>query len=44
MKVISRDCGPVRPPLTDLTEQEIAELAVLVSKLAVEGRSRQAAE
>lgn len=33
MKVIGRDSGPVRPPLTDLTEGEIAELAALVHGL-----------
>lgn len=33
MKVIGRDSGPVRPPLTDLTASEIAELAALVAKL-----------
>jgi 5-dehydro-4-deoxyglucarate dehydratase len=31
MKLIGRDCGPVRPPLTDLTRQEMDELAVLVA-------------
>jgi 5-dehydro-4-deoxyglucarate dehydratase len=44
MKVIGRDCGPVRPPLTDLTEQEVAELTTLVQKLPVAARPRQAAE
>jgi 5-dehydro-4-deoxyglucarate dehydratase len=43
MKVIGRNSGPVRPPLTDLTEQEIAELAALVQKLPVAARA-QAAE
>jgi len=33
MKVIGRDSGPVRPPLTDLTQGEIAEVAALVAKL-----------
>jgi 5-dehydro-4-deoxyglucarate dehydratase len=33
MKVIGRDSGPVRPPLTDLTQNEIAEVAALVAKL-----------
>ena len=33
MKVIGRDSGPVRSPLTDLTEAEISELAALVAKL-----------
>jgi 5-dehydro-4-deoxyglucarate dehydratase len=44
MKVIGRDSGPVRPPLTDLTEQELAELKVLVEKLPVAARAQQAAE
>ncbi|WP_315835348.1 5-dehydro-4-deoxyglucarate dehydratase [Bradyrhizobium prioriisuperbiae] len=33
MKVIGRDSGPVRPPLTDLTAAEIAELEALVQGL-----------
>ncbi|MFY7959653.1 MAG: 5-dehydro-4-deoxyglucarate dehydratase [Elsteraceae bacterium] len=33
MKVIGRDSGPVRPPLTDLTEAELAEVAALVAGL-----------
>jgi 5-dehydro-4-deoxyglucarate dehydratase len=33
MTVIGRDSGPVRSPLTDLTEAEMAELAALVEKL-----------
>ena len=33
MKVIGRDSGSVRPPLTDLTPEEIAELAALVTSL-----------
>ena len=45
MKVIGRDSGPVRPPLTDLTEQEIAELTALVDKSARPSpTSEQAAE
>ena len=31
MRLIGRDCGPVRPPLTDLTQQEMEELAALVA-------------
>ena len=31
MRLIGRDCGPVRPPLTDLTPQEMDELAALVA-------------
>lgn len=30
MKLIGRACGPVRPPLTDLTPQEMDELAALI--------------
>jgi 5-dehydro-4-deoxyglucarate dehydratase len=33
MKVVGRDSGPVRAPLTDLTPDEVAELAVLVGRL-----------
>jgi 5-dehydro-4-deoxyglucarate dehydratase len=33
MKVIGRDSGPVRSPLTDLTPAEADELAALVSGL-----------
>lgn len=33
MKVIGRDSGPVRPPLTDLTPAERAEVEALVQKL-----------
>ncbi len=33
MKVVGRDSGPVRPPLTDLGEAETAELAALVRRL-----------
>jgi 5-dehydro-4-deoxyglucarate dehydratase len=33
MKVIGRDSGPVRSPLTDLTSGEVEELSVLVSRL-----------
>jgi 5-dehydro-4-deoxyglucarate dehydratase len=33
MKIIGRDSGPVRSPLTDLNEAEIAEVAALVAKL-----------
>ncbi|CAJ0783186.1 putative 5-dehydro-4-deoxyglucarate dehydratase [Ralstonia condita] len=34
MKVIGRDAGPVRAPLTDLTDAEVAELSALVSRIA----------
>ncbi|WP_315701191.1 MULTISPECIES: 5-dehydro-4-deoxyglucarate dehydratase [unclassified Bradyrhizobium] len=44
MKVIDRDSGPVRPPLTDLTEAEMAELTALVAKLPNALPARQAAE
>jgi 5-dehydro-4-deoxyglucarate dehydratase len=45
MKVIGRDSGPVRPPLTDLTQSEFAEVAALVAKLpnSIAG-NREAAE
>ena len=43
MKVIGRASGPVRPPLTDLTDAEIAELAALVAQLPAP-MARQAAE
>ncbi len=39
MKVIGRDSGPVRPPLTDLTATETAELATLVQGLAVKQKA-----
>jgi 5-dehydro-4-deoxyglucarate dehydratase len=44
MKVIGRDSGPVRSPLTDLTAAELAEVAALVAKLpgAVAGRPEAA--
>jgi len=45
MKVIGRDSGPVRPPLTDLTENELAELTALVAQLPrIDANSRIAAE
>ena len=34
MRVIGRDSGPVRPPLTDLTDTETAEVAALVQAIA----------
>jgi 5-dehydro-4-deoxyglucarate dehydratase len=34
MKVIGRDAGPVRSPLTDLNDVELAELADLVKKVS----------
>jgi 5-dehydro-4-deoxyglucarate dehydratase len=40
MKVIGRDSGPVRSPLTDLTAAEIAEVAALVAKLPGAAASR----
>jgi 5-dehydro-4-deoxyglucarate dehydratase len=44
MKVIGRDSGPVRSPLTDLTATELAEVAALVANLpgAVAGRPEAA--
>src|SRR6201999_2574929 len=35
MKVVGRDSGSVRSPLTDLTEAELAEVKALVSNLDV---------
>jgi 5-dehydro-4-deoxyglucarate dehydratase len=32
MKVVGRDAGPVRTPLTDLTPAEMAELEVLIRR------------
>jgi 5-dehydro-4-deoxyglucarate dehydratase len=32
-KLVGRSAGPVRTPLTDLTEEETAQLAVLIDKL-----------
>jgi len=32
MKVIGRDAGPVRLPLTDLSAAEMEELAALIAK------------
>ena len=32
MKVIGRDAGPVRTPLTDLSPAELAELEVLIRR------------
>ena len=34
MKVIGRPAGPVRSPLTDLSEAEVAELAALVARVS----------
>jgi 5-dehydro-4-deoxyglucarate dehydratase len=34
MKVIGRPAGPVRSPLTDLNEAEVAELAALIGKVS----------
>jgi 5-dehydro-4-deoxyglucarate dehydratase len=45
MKVIGRDSGPVRLPLTDLDTAEVAELAALVARLPrTVAASRSAAE
>jgi len=44
MKVIGRDSGPVRPPLSDLTEAEMAELTALVARLPSTTSAMQAAE
>ena len=34
LTAVGRDGGPVRPPLTDLTDDERAELATLVQKVS----------
>jgi 5-dehydro-4-deoxyglucarate dehydratase len=44
MKVIGRDSGPVRPPLTDLAAQELDELVALVENLPTASASQRAAE
>jgi len=45
MKAIGRDSGPVRPPLTDLTESELSELKALVAKSSdIFAKLRSAAE
>jgi 5-dehydro-4-deoxyglucarate dehydratase len=36
-KIVGRDAGPVRTPLTDLTDGEMAELKVLIDKLGPQG-------
>ena len=41
--MIGRDSGPVRPPLTDLAETEMTELAALVAGLRTTA-TQQAAE
>lgn len=33
MRIIGRDAGPVRPPLTDLTEEELQKLSPLIGAL-----------
>jgi 5-dehydro-4-deoxyglucarate dehydratase len=33
LTAIGRTAGPVRPPLTDLTEQEVAELGDLIKRI-----------
>jgi len=43
MKVIGRYSGPVRPPLTDLAETEVAELAGLVARLPVAYAAKRSA-
>jgi len=34
MKVVGHPAGPVRPPLSDLSEEEVAELAALIGKVS----------
>jgi 5-dehydro-4-deoxyglucarate dehydratase len=38
MKIIGRDSGPVRSPLTDLTDQDMADLKAVVGKLKTVSR------
>jgi 5-dehydro-4-deoxyglucarate dehydratase len=35
MKIVGRDSGPVRSPLTDLTASELAEVEALVKNIDV---------
>ncbi|NIF87559.1 5-dehydro-4-deoxyglucarate dehydratase, partial [Burkholderia sp. Cy-637] len=35
-KLVGHDAGPVRAPLTDLNEAELAELDVLIKKLGAQ--------
>ncbi|WP_309131188.1 5-dehydro-4-deoxyglucarate dehydratase [Brevibacterium sp.] len=35
LKAIGRDCGPVRPPLQDLSEQDIADLKALITSAGI---------
>ncbi len=43
MRIVGHDSGPVRPPLTDLTEAETAVLAALVKKLPAARSAKDAA-
>jgi 5-dehydro-4-deoxyglucarate dehydratase len=38
MKIVGRDSGPVRSPLTDLTDQDMADLETLVGKMKTVSR------
>jgi 5-dehydro-4-deoxyglucarate dehydratase len=40
MKAVGRDSGPVRSPLTDLTESELQELSTLIEKVTGEQSAR----
>lgn len=42
MKVIGRDSGPVRPPLTDLTEADLSELTALVNNIGNAAKQQRA--
>jgi 5-dehydro-4-deoxyglucarate dehydratase len=35
-KLVGHDAGPVRAPLTDLTDEEIAQLDALIRKLGAQ--------
>lgn len=38
LRLVGRDCGPVRPPLTDLTDEEHKMLAPLIERLSRQDR------
>ena len=34
LQAIGRPAGPVRPPLTDLTQQDVSDLKILIDKIS----------
>jgi 5-dehydro-4-deoxyglucarate dehydratase len=38
MRAVGRDSGPVRPPVTDLTEAEVEELKALIGAMVIPGK------